>query len=117
MCTARVPKKILKCRAVSREVNFSSIESMDKFRLEQKVFFKERCLEGECYANHFTNVIITLCDIVLSSLRIKKFVILYRYIHEDFCSLGNKNTILFYIVLIYECILYLCVLILFIFIE
>ncbi|GAB6018565.1 Retinal rod rhodopsin-sensitive cGMP 3',5'-cyclic phosphodiesterase subunit delta [Chamberlinius hualienensis] len=42
---ARVPKKILKCRAVSREINFSSVEQMDKFRLEQKVYFKGRCLE------------------------------------------------------------------------
>lgn len=32
---ARVPKRILKCRVVSREMNFSSIESMDRFRLEQ----------------------------------------------------------------------------------
>lgn len=32
---ARVPKKILKCRAVSREFNFSSKEPMEKFRLEQ----------------------------------------------------------------------------------
>ncbi|CAG2059816.1 unnamed protein product [Timema podura] len=37
---AKVPKKILKCRAVSREINFSSIEPMEKFRLEQKVLFK-----------------------------------------------------------------------------
>ena len=29
---ARVPKKILKCRAVSREINFSSVEPMEKFR-------------------------------------------------------------------------------------
>jgi len=42
---ARVPKKILKCRAVSRELNFSSIEPMEKLRLEQKVLFKGRCLE------------------------------------------------------------------------
>jgi len=42
---ARVPKKILKCRAVSRELNFSSIEPMEKFRLEQRVLFKGRCLE------------------------------------------------------------------------
>ncbi|CAH1399128.1 unnamed protein product [Nezara viridula] len=39
---ARVPKQILKCRAVSREINFSSVEKMDKFRLEQKVLFKVR---------------------------------------------------------------------------
>lgn len=44
--TARVPKKILKCRAVSREINFSSKEAMDKFRLEQRVLFKGKCLEG-----------------------------------------------------------------------
>lgn len=43
---ARVPKKILKCKAVSREINFSSKESMDKFRLEQKVYFKGKVLEG-----------------------------------------------------------------------
>ncbi|XP_067006791.1 retinal rod rhodopsin-sensitive cGMP 3',5'-cyclic phosphodiesterase subunit delta [Anabrus simplex] len=42
---ARVPKKILKCRAVSREINFSSVEPMEKFRLEQKILFKGRCLE------------------------------------------------------------------------
>ncbi|XP_033095937.1 retinal rod rhodopsin-sensitive cGMP 3',5'-cyclic phosphodiesterase subunit delta-like [Anneissia japonica] len=42
---ARVPKKVLKCRAVSREINFSSKEQMQKFRLEQKVLFKGKCLE------------------------------------------------------------------------
>ncbi|RMX54312.1 hypothetical protein pdam_00021781 [Pocillopora damicornis] len=42
---ARVPKKILKCKAVSRELNFSSEQEMTKFRLEQKVMFKGKCLE------------------------------------------------------------------------
>ncbi|XP_023225114.1 retinal rod rhodopsin-sensitive cGMP 3',5'-cyclic phosphodiesterase subunit delta isoform X1 [Centruroides sculpturatus] len=42
---ARVPKKILKCRAVSRELNFSSVEPLEKFRLEQKILFKGRCIE------------------------------------------------------------------------
>ncbi|XP_053599180.1 retinal rod rhodopsin-sensitive cGMP 3',5'-cyclic phosphodiesterase subunit delta-like [Microplitis demolitor] len=42
---ARVPKRILKSRAVSREINFSSIEPLERFRLEQKVLFKGRCLE------------------------------------------------------------------------
>lgn len=42
---AHVPKKILKCRAVSREINFSTAEPMNKFRLEQKVLFKGRKLE------------------------------------------------------------------------
>lgn len=44
---ARVPKKILKCKAVSRELNFSSEQEMTKFRLEQKVLFKGKCLEGK----------------------------------------------------------------------
>lgn len=43
---ARVPKKILKCRAVSREVNFSSAEELESFRLVQKVYFKDKCIEG-----------------------------------------------------------------------
>lgn len=42
---ARVPKKILKCRAISREVNFSSVEQMEKFKLEQRVLFKGKVLE------------------------------------------------------------------------
>merc|ERR1712209_63652 len=42
---ARVPKKILKYRAVSREINFSSIEPMEKLRIEQKVLFRGRLLE------------------------------------------------------------------------
>ncbi|KAI2799106.1 hypothetical protein RDWZM_004389 [Blomia tropicalis] len=42
---ARVPKRILNCRAVSREINFTSVEPMEKFRLEQRVLFKGRCLE------------------------------------------------------------------------
>lgn len=37
---ARVPRKILKCRAVSREISFSSVHAMEKFRLEQRVFYK-----------------------------------------------------------------------------
>ena len=37
---ARVPRKILKCRAVSREISFSSVHAMEKFRLEQRVYFK-----------------------------------------------------------------------------
>ncbi len=44
---ARVPKKILKSRAVSRELNFSSMEKLDKFRLVQRVYFKDNCIEGK----------------------------------------------------------------------
>lgn len=43
---ARVPKKVLKCRAVSREISFTSQEQMEKFRLEQRVFLKEKVVEG-----------------------------------------------------------------------
>ncbi|KAG4079380.1 hypothetical protein HA402_008072 [Bradysia odoriphaga] len=42
---ARVPIKILDLRAVSREINFSTIETMENFRLDQKVLFKGRILE------------------------------------------------------------------------
>lgn len=46
LCTARVPKKVLKCRTVSREINFSSEEEITNLRLEQKILFKGRCMEG-----------------------------------------------------------------------
>ena len=43
---ARVPKKILRCKAVSREINFSSQEELGNLRLEQRVHFKGRLMEG-----------------------------------------------------------------------
>mmetsp|Transcript_27022 Transcript_27022/g.56118 ORF Transcript_27022/g.56118 Transcript_27022/m.56118 type:complete len:157 (-) Transcript_27022:308-778(-) len=42
---AHVPKEILQCKEVSREVNFTSAEKMDEFKLLQKVFFQGHCLE------------------------------------------------------------------------
>ena len=45
MAPDNLPLLCSQCRAVSREINFSSIEPMEKFRLEQKVLFKGRCLE------------------------------------------------------------------------
>ncbi|XP_055383637.1 probable cGMP 3',5'-cyclic phosphodiesterase subunit delta isoform X2 [Condylostylus longicornis] len=42
---ARVTLKILDLRAVSREINFSTVEMMENFRLDQKVLFKGRIME------------------------------------------------------------------------
>ncbi|RHY27139.1 hypothetical protein DYB32_007017 [Aphanomyces invadans] len=42
---AVVPKAILQCSSVSREINFSSTEEIKAFRLEQRVFFNGQCLE------------------------------------------------------------------------
>ena len=42
---ARVPKNILNCRSVSREINFTSSHTLNKFRLEQRVLFNDKCLE------------------------------------------------------------------------
>ena len=42
---ARVPKNVLKCKSVSREINFTSAEAMDKFRIEQRILFKGKVLE------------------------------------------------------------------------
>lgn len=42
---AKVPIQILDLRAVSREINFSTVEPFEKFRLDQKVLFKNRIME------------------------------------------------------------------------
>ncbi|PAV61691.1 hypothetical protein WR25_11119 isoform B [Diploscapter pachys] len=42
---AHVPKSILKCRTVSREINFTSSEKIEKFRLEQRVYLKGNVIE------------------------------------------------------------------------
>ncbi|KAE8748616.1 hypothetical protein FOCC_FOCC004627, partial [Frankliniella occidentalis] len=42
---AKVPKEILQSRVVRREINFSSAEPINKFRLEQRLLFKKNILE------------------------------------------------------------------------
>uniref|UniRef100_A0A914HN91 GMP phosphodiesterase delta subunit domain-containing protein n=1 Tax=Globodera rostochiensis TaxID=31243 RepID=A0A914HN91_GLORO len=42
---ARIPKSILKCKEVSRELNFTSEHKIDKFRLEQRVFLRGHVIE------------------------------------------------------------------------
>jgi len=42
---ARIPAEILQCRAVSREINFSSVQKMENFRLEQRILFQGECIE------------------------------------------------------------------------
>jgi len=41
----RIPKEILSCRSVSRELVFSSTEEVKKFRLEQRIYFRGTCIE------------------------------------------------------------------------
>jgi retinal rod rhodopsin-sensitive cGMP 3',5'-cyclic phosphodiesterase subunit delta len=41
----RVPKDILRCRSVSREMVFSSREKIKDFRIEQKILFRGACIE------------------------------------------------------------------------
>jgi len=42
---ARIPKAVLKCKAVSREINFTSEKQIEKFRLEQRVYLKDSIIE------------------------------------------------------------------------
>ncbi|XP_003385303.1 PREDICTED: retinal rod rhodopsin-sensitive cGMP 3',5'-cyclic phosphodiesterase subunit delta-like [Amphimedon queenslandica] len=42
---ARVPKKILKCSQVSREINFSSEQELTNLRLQQNIYFKDKLIE------------------------------------------------------------------------
>jgi len=42
---ARIPKKILKCKSVSRELNFSSEHEIHAFRMEQHILFKDQPFE------------------------------------------------------------------------
>ena len=40
-----IPKEILDCRIVSREINFRSREMLNEFRIEQRVYFCGNCIE------------------------------------------------------------------------
>jgi retinal rod rhodopsin-sensitive cGMP 3',5'-cyclic phosphodiesterase subunit delta len=41
-----IPARILRCAAVSREFQFSSVEMLQGLRLEQRIFFKGNLMEG-----------------------------------------------------------------------
>ena len=43
---ADIPKEILKCRSISREINFTSQELINSFRLEQRIYFSGTVIEG-----------------------------------------------------------------------
>jgi len=42
---AHVPREILECKEVSREVNFTSVEKIEEFKLLQKVYFQGQSIE------------------------------------------------------------------------
>lgn len=50
---ARVPSSILACKAVSREVNFSSAHQMESFHLEQRIMLHEQPFEEWRFAFGF----------------------------------------------------------------
>jgi retinal rod rhodopsin-sensitive cGMP 3',5'-cyclic phosphodiesterase subunit delta len=62
---ARIPKSILKCKSVSREINFTSERKIEKFRLEQRVFLRDHMIEewrfdfgfGQPWARTYHNLI------------------------------------------------------------
>lgn len=47
---ATVPREILECSAVSREINFTSKQEIRSFRLEQRVFLGGACIEGGAFS-------------------------------------------------------------------
>jgi len=42
---ARIPKRILKCKSICRELNFTSREEIRNFSLVQRIFFKGKLIE------------------------------------------------------------------------
>ncbi len=46
MFAVEVPKELLECRAVTRELDFSSVERIRHFRLVQEVFLRGIRIEG-----------------------------------------------------------------------
>jgi retinal rod rhodopsin-sensitive cGMP 3',5'-cyclic phosphodiesterase subunit delta len=46
----QVPKSVLSCKSVSREIVFSSVEALTELRLEQRVIFKGSCIEQWVFA-------------------------------------------------------------------
>ena len=51
-----LPRRILQCRAVSREFQFSSVEMLQGLRLEQRIFFRGGLMEEWNFDFGFGNV-------------------------------------------------------------
>merc|ERR1712185_802057 len=50
---ANIPSRILACKQVSREINFSSVESLNQLRLVQRVLLNDDVLEDWSFAFGF----------------------------------------------------------------
>lgn len=50
---AHLSRAILTCKAVSREINFTSAEEIAAFRLEQRILFHGTCIEEWCFCFGF----------------------------------------------------------------
>lgn len=53
---AQIPVDILDLRAVSREINFSTVESIEKFRLDQKVIALAAVYNTACDGSVWQNI-------------------------------------------------------------
>lgn len=53
---ARIPEEILQCGTVTREINFTSTEEIEHFRLEQRVYLNGSCFEGTLCTVHVAYV-------------------------------------------------------------
>ena len=62
--SAHVPKQLLKCKRISREINFSSAEQMENFRLEQRILFKDKLIEGKTIGHLFLHKIIVCASVM-----------------------------------------------------
>ncbi|OON16850.1 hypothetical protein X801_07326 [Opisthorchis viverrini] len=69
-----VPKKILRCKTVSRELSFSSAEALENFWLHQEVFFNGNIIEVRfaIQSLHDGYVVDVDCAYTIGSLPIAK---------------------------------------------
>ena len=87
--SARVPKKVLKCKHVSRELNFSSEEELSNLRLQQKILFKGKAMEGIL----LLFAVMTCCS-MCNTLLFNSFFLLLTEWNFDFGFVipGSTNT-------------------------
>ena len=80
---AYIPKDILKCRAVSREINFSSVELMDNFRLVQRVRLPNPRLRSDwepCLGSKYAE------QLIVFSSTTRRFDKHWQHFGQTFCQ-------------------------------
>lgn len=101
----RLPKQVLKCKAVSRTMTFSSVHSMQNFHIEQQILLHDQLIEQWQFTfgfvipnstNSWENVI-EAADSVATAEQLSGNLIIDTYFYDGAQLVSNFKIRVFYV--------------------